>query len=254
MAETFETCHGLDPVNDGVKFEGFVPISHIRYNPDGSSPNTAIRCIPGQLESSASLLLPGNVVRTNARAADNCNRDIVDKPTKVADCNSYFLITVTPTASTATSTSTVTPYSVLGNDAYFGTLKKRSPASTPIPVIPTNIPAYGTPLSRSDRHSPSCAQLLGTLVRLVVAVNITSVVTKTKTVTGSSFKIAATAAVLSPTKQIVVSDDRTTSPNLFGILVMPKEIVAGNEVWRLSTGYRQDYKTRFMQQDAGQAG
>ncbi|KAF8862950.1 hypothetical protein BDZ45DRAFT_722694 [Acephala macrosclerotiorum] len=83
---------------------------------------------------------------------------------------------------------------------------------------------------------------------------VTSVVTKTKTVTVSSFKIAATTSALSPTKQLLVSDDRATSPNLFGILVTPKEIVDGSGVWRLSTGYGQDYKGRFTQQDAGQQG
>ncbi|KAF8862949.1 hypothetical protein BDZ45DRAFT_145557 [Acephala macrosclerotiorum] len=51
---------------------------------------------------SSVLAVPSNVIGRNDYPADNCNRDIVGKPAKVADCNSYFVTAVTPVAKTIT--------------------------------------------------------------------------------------------------------------------------------------------------------
>ena len=76
--------------------------------------------------------------------------------------------------------------------------------------------------------------------------------TTTITSTVSSFGIAATANILSPSVQYLQPDENDTGVNYLGILASTSSPVAGTLTsWHLSGGHLQDYLGQYAQQDAG---
>jgi hypothetical protein len=67
----------------------------------------------------------------------------------------------------------------------------------------------------------------------------------------SSFGIAATADILSPSVQYLHPGESSTGPNYLDILVGATYPVAGSSsVWRLSAGHLEDNAGQYAQQDA----
>ncbi|KAF4629932.1 hypothetical protein G7Y89_g8214 [Cudoniella acicularis] len=148
---------------------------------------------------------------------NNCNRAIYGTPvvaTRIADCSSYFLTTVTEPASTNTVTQTV--YTISGNDQYVPPVTPRSPAATTTPatVAPTAIPLYGAPISAIWSLACSCAGI--TASTTFVTASGAATTTSTTTVTVSSFEIQASATALTPNIKYLVPDESTTDSNYLG--------------------------------------
>ncbi|KUJ09898.1 uncharacterized protein LY89DRAFT_740317 [Mollisia scopiformis] len=71
----------------------------------------------------------------------------------------------------------------------------------------------------------------------------------------TTFKISASSPVLPAHPHFLISDDSSTSPNQYGILVHDyyPQNVPSSGLWTLTSSHHPtDYKTRYAQQDPGQ--
>ncbi|KAH8908655.1 hypothetical protein BR93DRAFT_994235 [Coniochaeta sp. PMI_546] len=130
------------------------------------------------------LLLVSGVVAATCNA-NNCARAVTgtrtgkmpDVSSRMADCSSFQMVTVTPATSTVTTTATVTITNIIPG--------KRDNGNGPVTVSPSSIPAYASPCSNAAAYSSACSCWGITATTITVPTPVTTV-TVTATVTVSS--------------------------------------------------------------------